>query len=112
MKKIFFIAFFLISILMINNLAHSAYTTWKKKDLLATRQKELEKQKQENQALKSELSIVGSKAFVEKEARDKLFLVKPQEQKVLLPQNLPLEDKDKPQDENTPNWQKWWKLFF
>lgn len=112
MKKIFFIAFLFVSLLIINNLIRSVFTTWQKKDVLVIAQKELQKEKEENQRLKSQLTIVGSEEFIEKEARDKLFLVKPGEEKVLLPQGLKLREEEKSYVENIPNWRKWWNLFF
>ena len=112
MKKIFFIFFLLISLVIINNLVRSVYSTWRKKDLLAVAQKTLEKQKAENQRLKTQLTIVSSSEFIEKEARDKLFLVKPKEQKVLLPQDLSLQTEDKKNQNQIPNWRKWLELFF
>ena len=111
MKKIFFVIFILVSLVIINNLIHSVYTTWEKKDLIAVAQKNLEKEKEENLRLKSQLSVINSEQFVEKEARDKLFLVKPGEQKVLMPEDSNLKTQDKKYSQ-IPNWQQWWNLFF
>lgn len=110
MKKVFFVIFLLISFFIINNLIRSIYTTWKKEDLLSNAQKRLEKERRENMRLKSELSVVGSQEFIEKEARDKLFLAKEGEQKVLLPKES--EESQKEKKENIPNWQQWRNLFF
>jgi len=92
---------------------HSIYDLWHKKDLLVRDQQELIRQKQENIRLKSELSYTKSREFIEKEARDKLFLVKQGEQQVLIPQGLIKESKQsKKEEKEGANWEKWLKLFF
>lgn len=96
---------------MINDLTRSIYDIWQKKDFVMQAQKELDFQKQENQRLKSALSYSQTPEFIEKEARDKLFMVKQGEQKVLIPQEL--ENSKEEQGKNKdPNWKKWWNLFF
>lgn len=113
MKKILFTIAIIASVIIINNLARSIYDLWHKKDLIGKAEQELIRQKQENKKLKSELSYVESREFVEREARDKLLLVRPGEQQVLIPQDLIKESKssDK-EDKNEPNWRRWLKLFF
>jgi cell division protein FtsB len=114
MKKVLFFLILAVSILVINNLIRSIYTLWQKYDLVTLAQKELERQKQENQRLKSQLSHVKSKEFIEEQARNKLFLVKPGEQEVLISEDLikgsstPSAQKNK----DDPNWKKWLGLFF
>lgn len=110
MKKIIFIVVVVILLLIIKDLAYSIYDIWQKKDFVAQAQKELDFQKQENQRLKSALSYSQTPEFIEKEARDKLFMVKKGEQKVLIPQES--ENLQKKQEDNDPNWKKWWNLFF
>jgi cell division protein FtsB len=109
MKKIIFLSIVIILILIINNLIGSISDIWQKKDFVTQAQKELDFQKQENQRLKSALSYSQTQEFIEKEARDKLFMTKQGEQKVLIPQ-----EPENPQDsqDNSPNWKKWWSLFF
>jgi cell division protein FtsB len=111
MKQILFAATIVISLIIINSLARSIYDLWQKKDLIAKAQKDLIHQKQENDRLKSEALYTASREFIEKEARDKLLLVKPGEQQVLVPQNL-IKKKAVESQDNTPNWKKWWELFF
>jgi cell division protein FtsB len=114
MKKVLFFIILVASVFIINNLIRSIYDLWQKHDLVTLAQKEQERQKQENQRLKSQLSYVKSKEFVEEQARNKLFLVKPGEQEVLISEELIKESstssaKEKKDD---PNWKKWWELFF
>jgi cell division protein FtsB len=114
MKKVIFFITLGICILVINNLVRSIYTLWHKNDLVVDAQRELTKQKQENQKLKSQLSYVESKEFVEEVARNKLFLVKPGEQAVLIPQDLNKGTSTPSANirKQDPNWKKWLKLFF
>lgn len=113
MKKVLFLVVIVLSVIIINSLVRSIYDLWKKQDLVVRAKIELEKQKEENQRLKSQLSMVGNDEFIEKEARNKLFLVKPGEQEVIIPKELLDASKSaKPKIDNTPNWKKWWNLFF
>jgi len=114
MKKVLFFIILGISILIINNLVRSIYTLWQKYDLVTLAQKERDRQKQENQRLKSQLSHVQSKEFIEEQARNKLFLVKPGEQEVLISEDL-IKGSSTPSAQakkNDQNWRKWWGLFF
>ena len=111
MKKAIFILIVLVLLFIINGLAHSIYDLWHKQDLLTTAQRELSIEKMENQKLKGELSYVKNQSFIEEQARNKLFLVKPGEQEVLISPDLG-QKQAKQQAQNIPNWQKWLALFF
>lgn len=109
MKKVFYLGTIIVLLLIINGLAHSIYDLWSKKDVVAQAQKELEQEKLKNQKLKGELSYVETKEFIESEARNKLFLSKPDEKEVIIPK---IAEKVKPKTEaQKPNWQKWLELF-
>jgi len=110
-KKILYIATVIILLVLINNLVHSIYDLWHKQDLLTSSEKRLELDKEKNVKLKAELSYVQSQAFIEEQARDKLFMSKPGEQDVLIPQNLIQPDKVASKPDTRPNWQKWMDLF-
>jgi len=75
-------------------------------------QNTLNAEKQENQRLKSALSYSQTQEFIEKEARDKLFMAKQGEQKVLIPKDAEAKSENQQPDANIPNWRKWWNLFF
>lgn len=96
-------------LLIINGLAHSIYDLWKKRDVLTAAQKTLEQEKIKNQKLKRELSRVQTKEFIEEEARNKLFLAKPDEKIVVIPvaSKSAVEKKAPP----VPSWKKWLNLF-
>jgi cell division protein FtsB len=110
MKKLGFILLVTVMLLVINGLIHSIYDLWQKQDLLTSAQKELDAQKLKNSKLKGELTYVQSQQFIDEEARNKLFLAKPGEQQILLPDSSV---SNKEVDRKTlPNWQQWLKLFF
>ena len=96
-------------LIIINNLARAIYDIWHKIDLITRAEKELSFQKQENQRLKSALSYSKTQEFIEKEVRNKLFMVKTGEQRILLSKDTEEAQKKK---ENIPNWKQWWNLFF
>lgn len=108
MKRIIYIISVFVLLLIINGLAHSIYDLWTKKDVLTAAQKTLDEEKAENKKLKEDLARVQTKEFVEKEARNKLFLVKPDEKVVVIPVASKSAEK---KGEVLPNWKKWWNLF-
>lgn len=111
MKKIIFIIIVVTLLLIINDLAHSIWKIWQKKDVISQAQKTLSVEKQENQRLKAALSYSQTQEFIEAEARNKLFMSKEGEQKVLILKDQ--EDLSNLTDKsNDPNWKKWWNLFF
>ncbi len=112
MKKVVFILIVIVLLLAINSLVHSIYDLWHKQDLLTSAEKQLEAEKLKNQKLKGELSYVQSRQFIEEEAHNKLFMVKPGEQQVLISQKLSGSSEAKKRSQNAPNWQKWIDLFF
>lgn len=112
MKKAIYILIVIVLILIINSLVHSIYDLWHKQDLLTSAQNELQKEQLQNQKLKAQLSNAQSSQFIEEQAHNKLFLVKPGEQEVLISQNLLNKNQPQKQAQNLPNWQRWLNLFF
>ncbi|MCL4386806.1 septum formation initiator family protein [Patescibacteria group bacterium] len=112
MKKAIYVLVVLSLIFAINNMGRSIYNLWHKKDLLTQAQKQLDREKEENKKLKEEITRAQSKDFIEQEARNKLFLGKPGEQIVIIPQKLFNQKENKKSFDVRPNWQKWWDLFF
>jgi cell division protein FtsB len=88
MKKAVYIIVVIVLILMINGLLHSIYDIWHKQDLVTSAQKQLDREKLLNQKLKGELSYAQTPQFLEEQAHNKLFLVKPGEQEVLISPDL------------------------
>ncbi len=112
MKKILFIIAVVASVFIINSLVRSIYDLLGKQDLITKAQNELVREKRQNRDLRSKLSKAQSSQFVEEEARNKLLLIKPGEQQVIIPQDL-LSSSDSAKKKDTrPNFRKWWDLFF
>lgn len=111
MKKAAFILIVIVLLLIINSLAHSIYDLWHKQDLLTSAQKELVTQELKNKKLKTDLSYAKTPQFLEEQARNKLFLVKPGEQEVLMAQKLNSGQISQDSSRNLPNWQQWINLF-
>lgn len=112
MKKVGFVLLVIVLLLIINGLLHSIYDLWQKQSLVVSAQKELDLQKLKNAKLKGELTFVQSQQFVDEEARNKLFLAKPGEQRVVIAKELINGEKTSQQKKSIPNWQQWLNLFF
>ncbi len=113
-KKIGFFVIMITSLVIIYNLSQSIYTLWQKKQLVVDARQEAERQKKKNQELKSKLREIDRPQFIEEEARNKLFLVKPGEQVVVLSEkDLIATDSGKIKPKDTrPNWKRWWDMFY
>lgn len=115
MKRVIFFTVVIISIFIIQNMVRSIYGLWQKHDLLAQAESELAKQKQENSRLKQQLTTVESTNFIEQEARNKLFMQRAGESRVMVDRRLidaVMGDKTEVKKDLRPNWQQWWELFF
>ena len=112
MKKVFYLIAVIVLVLAINSLIHSIYDLWHKQDLLTNAQNELEREKDKNQKLKAEYARVQTQEFLEEEAHNKLFLSKPGEQKLLISEDLSIQNEAKKQKKTIANWEKWVNLFF
>jgi cell division protein FtsB len=113
MKKVVFFVIIIISIFIINNFFHSIYRLWQKQDLLTEVKNDLSEQKKERQKLTKQLEAVENPAFVEEEARNKLFLVKPGEQVMLLPKSRDVAtSRVHRSGKPVPPWVQWYRLFF
>lgn len=113
MKRIIFIISIIFLVFSIVHLLISIYTLWHKQDVLTNAKLQLQQEKQENLHLKKEFAEVKSPQFLDKEARDKLLLVKPGESEVLIDQNLLQASSSAAKKEaEKPYWQQWIDLFF
>lgn len=114
MKKIIFVLILIISFIIINNLVRSIYNLWNKQHLIVAARKELMVEKENNSKLKRDLVAVDNPHFVDEEARNKLFMVKPGEQVIILPKSegkAPTGEKIalRPAKQY---WQEWLDIFF
>ena len=113
MRKILFFIIVVISLLIINNLARSIYNLWQKQDLITKTEEKLQQEKKDNNTLKEQFQAVKQPDFLEEQARNKLFFVKPGEQIVLVPKNLiATETAQEKLKRVEPIWKQWYALFF
>lgn len=112
MKKAGYIVLLITLLLIINGLLRSIYDLWQKQDLLTDAKTQLDKEKLKNTKLKAGLSYVQTERFVDETARNKLFLAKPGEQQIIIPQGIISFEKKDQEKEALQNWQKWLKLLF
>ena len=114
MKKIILGVIVIVCLVTINNLARSIYGLWQKQELVVATEKELEREKKMNESLKRQAKVVNDPQYVEEVARDKLFLAKPKEQVVVVPDVQSAKDEAAPKARKittTPNWKLWAQLF-
>jgi cell division protein FtsB len=113
MKRIIFILLLIFFVFIIQNLFHSIYSLWQKQELLVNAKNELEKEQRTNQSLRQQIDSVKQPSFIEEQARDKLLLIKPGEQMVIIPKSLIVSEEEtkKSSVNKKPNWQQWRELF-
>lgn len=114
MKKLVFFVVILISLFIINGLIRSTISLTQKNTVVEKAEKELQAEKAENTKLKKQLAQVSDPTFIEKEARNKLFLVKPGEEVVIIPSPTIVSNPDQKEAAATvkkANWQQWVDLF-
>lgn len=113
MKKALFLLSIIISFFVIHGLVRSIITLWEKRGVYVSKQEELVRVKKEYAVLKEQEKQVNDPQFAEKEIRNKLFLVKPDENVVILPAGIgdeakPTTEKKK---EEKPAYEQWMALF-
>lgn len=120
-SRLFRLLLAIFYLILAYNLTRSIVVLWYKKDIIVDSQEALTQAQAENARLKAKLEEVNSPDFIDKEARNRLGMIKEGEKLVLLPSsqiNQLSEEtslSDQPEDkkaDNLPNWKKWWKLFF
>ncbi len=101
-----------ISLSVVVSLSRSIWRLWRKQDVVYEREVVLEREKGVNIRLNKELDEAKTPEFVEREARDKLGMVKEGETIVIMPNiQYPISNiQNNSQDEKMPNWKKWWRL--
>lgn len=115
LKKIVFFVFIVFSLFIINDLSHSIYNLWQKNDLIDRARRTLSTEKKKNDEIKNRLKDVAQPQFIEKEARDKLFLVKPGEGVVVALPTVYMQASGSSTEKSInsqSNWKQWWETFF
>ena len=112
MKRIIFAIILILASASIVNSIHAIYELLHKRDLLIAAQKSLTKEEQESQKLKKQLQVVSGNTFIEEEARNKLFFVKPGEHTVFIAKELVITPSPQPKKHEEPsNWAQWIHIF-
>ena len=100
----------LISLLLVISLTRSVVTLLQKRQIVVRQREELARLQEANAKLNEALSQAETPEYIEREAREKLGLVKDGETVVILPKI-----NDQSSISNTQQgsyWQQWWGLFF
>ena len=96
-------------------LIRNTYLLWQSGSRIQEAEKQLEDVTKEHQDLASQLRLIESPQFIEKEARDKLNLAKPGDIIVILPPEEELKklapDLSVPLEVSPPNYLQWANLF-
>lgn len=110
MRKIVFIVAIIIGLYVLFNLGKQTIALLAADRRITQVEQRVHVLKEKTQAMKQKLDYYRSEAFIEREARDTLNLVKPGEIVVFIPSPTP--QVSGVSTSQIPNWQKWWKLFF
>lgn len=100
----------LVSFLLVISLSRSVVSLLSKRDIIRQQEGELARLSQENAQLQDALVRADTPEFIEKQAREKLGLVKDGETVVILPNTNHQSPITSTQQGS--NWEKWWELFF
>lgn len=113
MKKILFITVIFIALFIIQNFVRSIIGVWQKQSLIDQAKVELKKEQKEHGRLRKQYAQVQKPSFIEEEARNKLLMVKENEQQIVIPKSLLKDTFHKPAVAKAqPIWQQWTRLFF
>ena len=103
----------IVSAFICIGLIRSIIGTIRQNDILSERRAVLEKEEKRSAILQEKLRESTSASFLEKQAREKLGLVKEGETVVLLGQPQTQEDENVNSSVVSESlWKRWWKLFF
>lgn len=117
---IFFLAGLTVLILIGISLGKEAYRKRQIQKEIDGLQTQISQMGQENSDMENLIGYLSSTDFQEKEAREKLNLQKGDEKMIVLRKDVVQPDNIEEKTENavvapedtSPNWQKWWKIFF
>lgn len=115
MKKIIFLIFGLIILVIVYHLISQIWQTTKSGERFSRAVNKLYSLEVKNKELKQKLSEVKTPQFIEEQARNKLGLSKPGETVVVIPPEKISEVlglSGKIEEIRLPNWLGWLKVFF
>jgi cell division protein FtsB len=100
-----------LGLVLIGNTVVAIVDFWRAGGQVSRREKEVVKQRLENEKLQSKLREAQSPQYLERIARDKLNLTKPGEYVVILPKPEATSSASQFID-SRPNWIKWREIIF
>jgi cell division protein FtsB len=117
---IFFLVGFSVLVLIGISLGKETYRKRQIQKEIDALQEQINQMGQENSDMENLIGYFSSTDFQEKEAREKLNLQKSDEKMIVFRKDavqneVPAENAGQsqiPSEDNSPNWQKWWKYFF
>lgn len=113
MKKLIAIVILLVEAYLIISFSRSVWGLWQRQEEIDRQRERVGKLLQENNRLQSQLTYVRTEEFIEKQAREKLNLVKPDETVVVVPESvLRAATASASPTPPPPNWEQWMRLFF
>jgi cell division protein FtsB len=118
---LFFLAGLTVIVLIGISLGKETYRKRQIQKEIESLQTEIQSLNQENSEINNLISYFSTREFEEKEAREKLNLQKEDERMIILRKELEAQNNEKknedipvqaPEEDKSPNWQKWLKYFF
>lgn len=110
-KTLILLGIIVVLLLLIKNIVSSILSLRQNSHIVTSLEQQEKDELQKREFLKQQLYFSKTPEFIENEAREKLGMVKPGEYIVLAPPPKKDEKKSVVID-NSPNWKKWWNLFF
>src|SRR3989344_887004 len=112
-KRLISILFLFIGIFLLGNLAQGIFDAWRGRERIQKMRQDLQEIARENETLQQEIQYYQSDEFVEKEAREKLNLVRPGETVIIVPEEaLKKEESERiKQTRAEPVWSQWTALL-
>lgn len=109
--RLFRLTFLCVCILLAIGIMRSVVTIWQKQGIVAERRAVLEAEQSKHAQLEAKLREATGAAFIERQAREKLGLVKEGETVVIMDKSSGA-SRSAEATEILPLWKQWWKLFF
>ncbi len=113
-SQVVYLGIIIVGLILSFSLIRNLYNSYQNYQILASAQSKLTKLQQENAQIKTDLTQVNDPNYIEKEARERLGLVKPGEVVVILPSPGQTEATEAATPVNLPRpvWRQWLGLFF
>jgi len=114
-RRVIYLSIIIVGLLISFGLARNLYVTYQNSQLLTSAKEKLDRLRAENLRLKEEHTAASDPNFIEREARNRLGLVRPGETVVILPASgaaFPSSLSGEAVKPTRPVWQQWLGLFF